>query len=259
MPNESGRYAAAVRRFRPPAAAWLATQFEAAGVAIAAPAREGLLGWLEARLLACAQTALDASRRAEGASSPELFAASLEDEAAWSAFLRPYPVIARLLESSAETWRRRVAGLAADLARDHAALGCARPAVEAVETHGELLQARRATVTVELPGGARWVHRTKELPSAAWVMDLCAALNRAGLSAPLHIRTILVRPGCSWDAFVDAAPCPPEEVGRYFVRAGMLVCLLERLGAADFHVENVLAAGSYPVLVDIETLFHPGP
>src|SRR5262245_15797789 len=145
MPNESGRYAAALRRFDPAAAAWLAARFEEAGVGLSAPARAGLLGWLEARLLSCAQTALDSARRASGGASPEAFAAALEDDAAWAGFLGAYPVVARLLEASVETWRRRVAGLAADLARDHAALG-APPAIEAVKTHGELLQARRATV-----------------------------------------------------------------------------------------------------------------
>src|SRR5262249_42626818 len=104
-------------------------------------------------------------------------------------------------------------------------------------------------------------YRTKDLAMAAWFMDLCAALNRHGPEedAPLHVRRILLRPGCSWDEHVVTAPCPAPAIERYFVRAGALARLLERLGAVDFHVENVLLAGEYPVLADIETLFAPWP
>jgi hypothetical protein len=257
--GESIRFAAAFARHRPDAAAWLDAEAAAAGVGVAAPARDGLLAWLDQRLVACAATALDAERRRLAPTpAPEAFAESLAGDAAWRGFLAGYPVVARLVESSLATWRRRVANLVGHVARDQGALG-AGPALERVHVHGALLQAGRTTLGVELAGGARWMYRDQDLPMAAWFMALCAELNRAGLSAPLHVRRILLRDGCSWDELVVAAPCPPAEVRSYFVRAGLLLGLLERLDACDFHVENVIGAGPYPVLIDIETLFHPWP
>ncbi len=49
------------------------------------------------------------------------------------------------------------------------------------------------------------------------------------------------------------------EVRRFYRRQGALVLLTYMLGATDFHFENVLAIGEHPVLIDLETLFHPYP
>ena len=51
---------------------------------------------------------------------------------------------------------------------------------------------------------------------------------------------------------------------RYFRRQGRSLALAPVLGAVDLHYENVIAAGEYPIIVDLETLFHaaappPGP
>ena len=245
--------APAFDRHHADAAAWLDAEAVTVGVAVGAPARTALLDWLRARLVACAHTALDAERRR--VSPPALVAAG-----AWPALAAGYPVVARLVESSIATWRGRVARVLADVARDHASLGSPTPAIETVSSHGELLEARRTTLILGLAGGVRWVHRTKDLVAAAWLMELLERLNDSGLSTPLHVRRIHVGDGCSWDEFVASAPCrDPGEIAAFFRRAGMLVGLLERLGATDFHAENVIAAGPHPVLVDIETLFHPEP
>ena len=48
----------------------------------------------------------------------------------------------------------------------------------------------------------------------------------------------------------------PEEASRYFQRAGMLLYLVYAFDGIDFHVENVVANGEYPVPIDLETFFH---
>src|SRR5262249_52026167 len=170
-------------------------------------------------------------------------------EQAWGRSPAAYPVVARLIETSIAAWKRRVAELLAGVARDWRTLGAAGPLIEEVKSHGERLQARRATLSLRLGGGGRWVHREKDLSMAAWLMELAGRLNES-LSVPLHVRPIHVRPGYSWDSFVTSGPCEdPAAIRRYFLRAGMLLRLLERLGACDFHMQNVLAAGEYPVLV----------
>jgi type 2 lantibiotic biosynthesis protein LanM len=63
-----------------------------------------------------------------------------------------------------------------------------------------------------------------------------------------------------WVEFVAAAPCATqEEVRRFYRRQGGYVALLYALQAVDFHSENVIAAGEYPVLIDLEALFHATP
>ncbi len=261
MEPEGQRFAGAFGTAREAAAVWLAEASAAAGVTLAAPAADALLAWLTWRLTACAHTALDEQwRRAGRAVSPEAFSTAVARPEAWDAFLSEFPVVARLLTLSEVAWRRRVGALFTHLARDAALLGLGELAIEDVHAHGGPLQARATTLALTFAGGARLVYREKNLGLGAWFMELCGALNAAGLSVPLHVRAIRVRQGCSWDAFVEAAPAhDPEAIRRWFTRAGMLVRLVERLAGTDFHAQNVVTAGEYPVPIDLETFFAPVP
>ncbi len=61
-----------------------------------------------------------------------------------------------------------------------------------------------------------------------------------------------------WVGFVDAAACKNKtQVKRFYKRQGGLLALLYSLLATDFHYENLIAVGEYPILVDLESLFHP--
>jgi len=60
-----------------------------------------------------------------------------------------------------------------------------------------------------------------------------------------------------WSQFLEHKPCnEPSEVRRYYTRIGQLGFVLYLLGATDFHYENLVAHGEFPVAVDLETLFH---
>lgn len=48
-----------------------------------------------------------------------------------------------------------------------------------------------------------------------------------------------------------------QEVEQFYSRYGQLLALSYWLGATDLHMENIIAHGSYPVLVDVETLIRP--
>lgn len=222
-------------KLRAEAHAWLIAEAAAAGVQLEQTARDGLCGWLADRVGSCSKSARELGEPAE------------------------FPVVARLIESSVTTWRQRMRGLLAHVARDAALLG-SPPLVTQVKAHGERLQARTTTLGLELAPGVRWFYRTRDRSQGAWFQEVCAALNVHGLSVPLHVRRLVLRDGCSWDEHVDAHPCSdPAAIERYFIRAGMLVRLVERLCGDDLHARNVMMAGEYPVLVDVETLFVPVP
>jgi type 2 lantibiotic biosynthesis protein LanM len=68
----------------------------------------------------------------------------------------------------------------------------------------------------------------------------------------------LSRASYGWMEFVPQLPCQSvAEVQTYYQRAGALLCLLYALESVDCHLENLIAHGSHPVLIDLETLFHP--
>jgi len=61
-----------------------------------------------------------------------------------------------------------------------------------------------------------------------------------------------------WASFIPVDSCDtPEALQRFYRRSGMLMCLIHTLEGTDCHYENLIANGEYPVLVDMETLFHP--
>lgn len=63
--------------------------------------------------------------------------------------------------------------------------------------------------------------------------------------------------GCGWIEYLKYKECKnPAEVERFYIRVGQLLCLLYSLNAKDFHHENILAMGEFPVLLDLESLFH---
>ncbi|MEJ2348096.1 MAG: type 2 lanthipeptide synthetase LanM [Patescibacteria group bacterium] len=60
-----------------------------------------------------------------------------------------------------------------------------------------------------------------------------------------------------WVEFVEHKNCTSEiEIQRFYERLGAYLALLHMIDATDFHFENLIASGEYPVLIDLETLWH---
>lgn len=58
-----------------------------------------------------------------------------------------------------------------------------------------------------------------------------------------------------WEGFVKAEPCHTmNELKRYYYRFGVLIFANYILNANDLHVENVIAMGEYPMVIDAETI-----
>ncbi|SFQ22815.1 type 2 lantibiotic biosynthesis protein LanM [Salibacterium halotolerans] len=73
----------------------------------------------------------------------------------------------------------------------------------------------------------------------------------------LYNPQVLSRKNYGWMEFVHYEECSVEEqVKNFYRRIGGQIALLYALNAVDFHSENLIANGSYPVLIDLESLFH---
>jgi type 2 lantibiotic biosynthesis protein LanM len=48
-----------------------------------------------------------------------------------------------------------------------------------------------------------------------------------------------------------------KEIERFYQRLGAYLALLYAINASDFHLENLIASGEHPLLIDLETLFNP--
>jgi type 2 lantibiotic biosynthesis protein LanM len=113
---------------------------------------------------------------------------------------------------------------------------------------------RGRAVTVVTFADGRVVYKPRPVDVYAHLDALVARL------AGPRLRTldVVVRPGYGWVRHLAAAPCrTPADLHRFYHRQGRLLALLHLLNGTDVHYENLIAVGEHPVLVDLETLFHP--
>ncbi len=79
-------------------------------------------------------------------------------------------------------------------------------------------------------------------------------------SFDLRSMKILDREDYGWTEFIEHIPLEKEEAASVFYRkTGRLMALLYLCGASDLHFENIIACGTDPVPIDMETIFHCVP
>jgi type 2 lantibiotic biosynthesis protein LanM len=71
---------------------------------------------------------------------------------------------------------------------------------------------------------------------------------------PLHV----IGEECTWvENIPNSSLSTKDAAGVFYYKAGAILCMVYLLGGTDFHRENIIACGSNPVLVDVETLLAP--
>lgn len=116
----------------------------------------------------------------------------------------------------------------------------------------------RSVIITKFSSGFKLVYKPRSLAVDIHFQELLAWINQRGNHPPFPILKIINRGHYGWVEFVTASGChSPAEIQRFYQRQGGYIALLYALKATDFHSENLIAAGEYPVLVDLESLFHP--
>ncbi|MFD1076412.1 type 2 lanthipeptide synthetase LanM family protein [Longispora fulva] len=220
--------------------------------------------------------------RLDGTTPQERFASFVRQasrRAALTAILHEYPVLARLLVQATDNavdafvelvdrWRADRPAVVAGL------FGGVDPGpCVAVDTGaGDAHRGGRSVAVLRFADGRKLVYKPRSLAVHARFHGLVRWLNTktdptgTGEPAPpaaadpgrLDLLTpdILDRGTHGWAAFVEHRSLPGAP-GPYYRRLGALLALVYALDGVDFHMENLIACGDQPVLVDLETLFHP--
>lgn len=106
--------------------------------------------------------------------------------------------------------------------------------------------------------GRRLVYKPKRLAAELSFARLLDWLAGHTFAIGLRALRVVDRGEYGWAEWVerrDAANV--AEVREFYRRQGAFLALLHALQAVDFHHENLIAAGAFPVLIDLECLFHP--
>ncbi|WGP10184.1 type 2 lanthipeptide synthetase LanM family protein [Streptomyces sp. SH5] len=188
-----------------------------------------------------------------------------------------YPVLARLLATACLTTASAFAELVARLAADRHLLApagvfgapdggpgglgpAARPgALTGVEAGaGDSHRGGRSVMLLRFADGTRLVYKPRPLAAHRHFNSLVEWFGSLPGAPELRVPRVLDRGDYGWAEFVEERPCASgAETRQFYRRQGALLALLHALDGTDLHHENLIACGPHPVLVDVETLFHP--
>lgn len=177
-----------------------------------------------------------------------------------------YPVLAHLWLLAIFQWRDHVAEVLERLDRDRAAIsrlffqGHALGPIRNLrlglsDPHG----GGRSVTLVELDAG-RLVYKPRSgVSESAW-FELLKSMSRQGFQPELRAARILNRRRYCWMEYFQATSCKSRAaVRRFYERLGNIIAAAYLLKAVDCHRQNLIAAGEYPVLVDVDALWHVSP
>ena len=181
--------------------------------------------------------------------------------------LQAYPVLARMLATvtdfAVEAWSELISRLARDfdaLQTNRLLLVNASTLVSVRTDRGDRHGDGRAVAILEFDSGERLVYKPRPMSMAARFQDFLRWLAAEGLNPPLRVINILDKGEYGWAEFVAPSACADVAgAKRFYLRQGILLAILYMLDATDCHMENIVASGEFPVLVDLETLFHNQP
>ncbi|GAB3035672.1 type 2 lanthipeptide synthetase LanM [Natronobiforma cellulositropha] len=179
------------------------------------------------------------------------------------AFFTEYAVLSKLLVTLVDQWVAVVEEFAARLRADRDRLGArfagvTLGAVTGLEPLGDVHQRGRLVFAVSFASGTTLAYKPRSVAVEAAFSSLLEWINDTGDLPELRALAHVTRDGYGWAEWVEEQPCDSSEaVERYYHRAGLLLALAYALNFTDGHLENVVAAGEQPVVVDLETLFHP--
>lgn len=204
----------------------------------------------------------------EGTTPEERFAsfvAGLRNPATALELLLQYPVLARQATQCIDNWvvysLEFLRHLCADWKhiRIAFALGDDPGDLEAVEGNlGDRHRGGRSVLRARFTSGFDVIYKPRSLGVDVHFQELLAWLNDRGNQPAFQMLQVLDRGTHGWVQFVRRTSCTSsDEVKRFFERHGGYLAVLYALEAADFHHENLIAAGEHPVLLDLEALFHP--
>jgi type 2 lantibiotic biosynthesis protein LanM len=226
------------------------------------------LTWMLSRAMALELNVARLSGQLDGDSSESRFlhfVQSLERRDTAIALLREYPVLSRQLIICLDQWLafglEFLSHLSRDFERIKAVFGLdTDPGLltEIVSDAGDRHRNGRSVTIAKFSSGFTLVYKPRSLAIDIHFNDLLAWTNEKGFRPLFRKLQILDRGSHGWEEYAQARDCQSvQEIHNFYRRQGGYLAILYALGATDFHHENVVAAGEYPILLDLEALFTP--
>lgn len=123
---------------------------------------------------------------------------------------------------------------------------------------GDIHNGGQSVVIATFDSGFKIVYKPRSLAIDLHFQELLTWVNSNGFSPKFRTLKILDNGNYGWVEFISHDSCSSSsDVEDFYFLQGGYLAVLYALDATDLHFENLIAAGRHPILVDLETLFHP--
>lgn len=181
-----------------------------------------------------------------------------------SSFFHEYAFLARLTAAEIRQWRERVEEFSDRFLADRDRLetefgvGGEETRIVGIDTLGDAHADGRHVFGLTFASGDRLAYKPRDIGPEHWFDSLVAWSNDAGTLPELRRVRSLPRGEYGWMEWIDSESCGSRaEAGKFYRRVGVLTAFLYALDFSDGHVENLVAAGDHPAVVDLETVAQP--
>lgn len=193
------------------------------------------------------------------------FATRLRRREVAASIFAEYPVLAKRMVATVDQWWSYSRDFITQLCRDTPSLQetfadeTPLGKLVAIEAQaGDRHRDGKSVAIAHFHGGRRLVYKPRSLSVDVHFQQLLTWLNQRGAAPRFRTLRVLDRGDHGWVEFVESSDCQTRaQVRDFYRRQGGYLAILYALRATDFHYENIIAAGEHPVLIDLETLFHP--
>jgi type 2 lantibiotic biosynthesis protein LanM len=190
------------------------------------------------------------------------FCQCLADRIFAAKVLAQYPMLVRRIVAVIGFWRESVVEMFQRLSTDWPVIQReifggenAGPLVGA-DALGDPHAGGRTVHRLRFESDQRLIYKARPTGMEAGAFHFVGWLNDRGLAPDLSLPFAIDQGTHGWVTYVHQAPCKDSDaVRRFFKRQGGNLALAYILGTTDLHNENLVAAGEYPVIVDMETSF----
>ena len=183
-----------------------------------------------------------------------------------SGWMERYPALARLLGVRVVAWVRGLVEFVERLEEDRSLLASELSSddelgslVELSFGSGDSHNGGRSVAICTFEPGGKVVYKPRNGRVDVAFSEVVHAINEF-LDPELRIKVprTLDRGNWCWAEFITSMPCSDSrELYDYHRRIGSLLAVIHMLQGNDFHLENVMAHGAFPIPIDLETVCVP--
>lgn len=193
------------------------------------------------------------------------FIEKLSNNAGILPFLEEYAALARLLVTTIDQWVAYRLEFLEHLCLDWQEIcqtlvedNLVGKLVELDGSVGDLHRGGRSTLRLRFESGFQLIYKPRSLAIDVHFQQLLSWLNERGDHPAFRTIRVIDKGSHGWSEFVTAQSCSSQdEVKRFYERQGGYLALFYALEATDMNLENLIASGEHPVIIDLEALFHP--